>query len=270
MSARAIPPDHARRAYDVFAGFYDDFTADHDYERWVGMVAGLVQAIGAPGLVLLDVACGTGSSFEPLLARGYTITATDVSPAMVAEARRKAGDRIDVQVHDMRALPALGRFDVVWCLGEAVNYLHTRDELVAAFASARRNLRDGGLFVFDTAALGAFRSIFSSLLVIPGDDRVLVLDGKGSPDVAEGGASEVWIDRMIRDGDGCWRREQSVHHHRHHPQDAIRRALERSGFELTAVRGSTPGEPLHAVADDLRHTKLVFAARQVRASDAGR
>jgi SAM-dependent methyltransferase len=270
MSRGAIPLDHALRAYEVFAGFYDDFTSDHDYEQWVGKVESLVRELGQTGRTVLDVACGTGSSFEPLLARGYAITATDISPAMVTEARRKAGGRVAVHVHDMRALPVLGRFDVVLCLGEAVNYLHSEDELLAAFAGARRNLCAGGLFVFDAVALGAFRSIFSSLSVSPAADRVIVLDGKGSPDLKEGGEAEVRIERMIRDREGRWRREQSVHHHRHHPKDALRAALERSGFELAAVRGCTADEPLHSTADDLRHTKLLFAARKLRVIDEGR
>lgn len=260
MSSGIIPLDHARRAYDVFAGFYDDFTSDHDYDQWVGKVETLVRELGAPGHSVLDVACGTGSSFAPLLARGYSITAVDISPAMVDAARLKAGEGIRLHVEDMRALPALGRFDVVWCLGEAVNYLHSERELLAAFGGARRNLRAGGVLVFDTVSLGTFRSVFSSLSVSPSDDRVLVLDGRGSPELDEGGSADVCIERLVRE-DARWRRERCLHHHRHHTGECLRGALERSGFELAAVRGATPGEPLDSAADELRHTKLVFAAR---------
>jgi SAM-dependent methyltransferase len=264
MSVAAIPPDHARRAYDVFAAFYDDFTSDHDYDGWVGKVEGLVRALGAPGRAVLDLACGTGSSFAPLISRGYAVTAADVSPAMAAEAARKGGDRITVHVADMRELPVLGDFDLVWCLGEAVNYLHDRHELLSAFAGVRRNLRAGGLFVFDTVTLGSFRSIFASLSVTAGEQRVLVLDGKGATDLPSGGAAEVDIERLIRGDDGRWRRERSVHLHRHHPEPALRAALERSGFHVEAVRGSRPDEPLDPEPDELRHSKLVYAARRER------
>ena len=264
MSAAAIPLDHARRAYDVFAPFYDDFTADHDYDAWVGKVERLVRELGAPGRSVLDLACGTGSSFAPLLSLGYEITGADVSPAMAAEASRKCGGRVPVHVEDMRELPALGRFDLVWCLGEAVNYLHSRAELAAALAGVRRNLRDGGLFVFDTVSLGSFRSIFSGLSVTAAENRVLVLDGKGAIDLGEGGAAEVEIERLVRDGEGRWRREKTVHLHRHHPQRALRKTLEAGGFQMEAVRGSSYGEPLDPEPDELRHAKLVFAARRGR------
>jgi SAM-dependent methyltransferase len=270
MSVVAIPPDHARRAYDVFAGFYDDFTADHDYDGWVGKVEAMARGLGAPGRDVLDLACGTGSSFVPLLSRGYRITATDVSPAMAAAARRKGRGRVPVHVADMRRLPLLGRFDLVWCLGEAVNYLHDRSELAASFDGVRRNLREGGLFVFDTVTLGSFRSILSSLSVIAGAERVLVLDGKGSPDLGEGEAAEAEIERLIRDDEGRWRRERTVHIHRHHPEAALRAALEAGGFHVEAICGSRPDEPLDPEPDELRHAKLVYAARCGRPSTEGR
>jgi SAM-dependent methyltransferase len=270
MAAAAIPHDHARRAYDVFASFYDDFTADHDYDGWVGKVEAMVRELGVPGREVLELACGTGSDFAPLMSLGYAITATDVSPAMAAEARRKADGRVPVHVADMRELPVLGRFDVVWCLGEAVNYLHSAQELAATFAGVRRNLRVGGLFVFDAVTLGSFRSIFSSLSVTAGEDRVLVLDGNGSPHLAEGGAAEVCIERLVRDHERRWRREKSVHLHRHHPEDTLRAALEQGGFHVEAVRGTTPGELLDPEPDELRHHKLVIAARRGRASSGRR
>ena len=270
MSGAAIPLDHARRAYEVFAPFYDDFTADHDYDAWVGKIERLVRELGSPGRSVLDLACGTGSSFAPLLSLGYEITGVDVSPAMAAEASRKCGGRVPVHVEDMRELPVLGRFDLVWCLGEAVNYLHAEEELLASFAGVRRNLREGGLLVFDTVTLGSFRSIFSSLSVTADAARVLVLDGKGNAAMPEGGTAEVEIERLFRDDGGRWRREKTFHLHRHHPQRVLREALEAGGLHVEAVRGSSYGEPLDPEPDELHHAKLVFAARRTHASNERR
>ena len=44
------------------------------------------------GRRLLDVACGTGKSFIPMLERGWEVTACDISAAMVEVARGKVGD----------------------------------------------------------------------------------------------------------------------------------------------------------------------------------
>jgi len=89
----APPPDHAVRANDVFAGFYDDFTSHHDHADWTGRLERLARDAGLRGRRLLDVACGTGGSFLPMLERGYEVTACDASAAMVARAAEKAAGR---------------------------------------------------------------------------------------------------------------------------------------------------------------------------------
>ncbi len=144
---------HARLAYDAFAPFYDAFTADHDYGAWTRDLEALAVRAGLRGRRLLDVACGSGKSFLPFLERGYEVTACDVSPAMAALAAEKAGDRARVEVHDMRALPVLGAFDLVVCLDDAVNYLLEPGEVVSALRGMRRNLAPGGVLVFDVNCL---------------------------------------------------------------------------------------------------------------------
>src|SRR3954467_1742905 len=131
-----LPASQARPAYDALASTYDAFTADYDYERWLTVLHGLAAEHGAQGRRLLDVACGTGRSFEPMLRRGYEVMACDISPAMVDRATARlarSGGR--AAVADMRRLPDWGTFDLVTCLDDAVNYLHSEADLNAAFAS---------------------------------------------------------------------------------------------------------------------------------------
>src|SRR3954451_24769151 len=97
--------DHARLTYDAFAPDYDAFTAHHDYAAWTADIERLALGCGLSGHRLLDVACGTGKSFLPMLDRGYDGTAGDLSPAMAKLAAAKARDRARVEVHDLRALP---------------------------------------------------------------------------------------------------------------------------------------------------------------------
>ena len=108
---------HARDAYDVFADFYDAFTAHYDHDRWARTLEQLAIDAGLSGKRLLDLACGTGLSLPPMAARGYDVVACDVSPRMAAVARNRAGHCADVHVHDMRRMPQLGEFDLIWSLG---------------------------------------------------------------------------------------------------------------------------------------------------------
>jgi SAM-dependent methyltransferase len=71
---------------------------------------------------VLDVACGTGKSFRPLLRRGYEVTGCDISPPMLEQAPAGAPG-VRLVPADMRALPDLGAFDLVTCLDDALNYL---------------------------------------------------------------------------------------------------------------------------------------------------
>jgi SAM-dependent methyltransferase len=258
------PADHALCAYEAFAPFYDTFTAQHENGEWTRMVLEAARDAGLRGRRLLDVACGTGESFVAMLERGFEVTACDVSPAMARIARRKAAGRASVAVHDMRELPVLGEFDLVWCLGDSLNYMQDSGELEAALTGMRRNLAPAGVVAFDVNTLATFRGVYSSLLVIPGEREVIVLEGHGSRDLAAGGSASVWIDRLGARDDGSWERRRSVHHHRHHTVAGIERAIAAAGLETVARRGSSL-RGLEADADEGRHIKTVYLARHARA-----
>src|SRR5919112_2530262 len=75
-------------AYATFAPFYEQFTRDYDYDRWLRRLERLARIHGLTGRRVLDVGCGTGKSLRPLLALGYDGDGCDVSGAMLREAAR--------------------------------------------------------------------------------------------------------------------------------------------------------------------------------------
>lgn len=254
--------EHALDAYERLAPAYDALTAHHDHTRWAELLEARARAAGLDGRRLLDVGCGTGNMLAPMVARGYAATGVDISPGMVAEARRKLPADVELVVADMRVLPTIGEHDLVWCVGDALNYLDDEDDLAAAFDGFRRNLAPGGVVVFDVNTLGTFRRLYSSMLVVPAAERVIVLEGRGSVALASGGTAIAWIDRLEPDDAGWWKRERSVHRHRHHPQQTVRRALARGALDCHAVHGCSIDGPLDAPLDELRHSKAVYIARQ--------
>ncbi|MGH2948658.1 MAG: class I SAM-dependent DNA methyltransferase [Solirubrobacteraceae bacterium] len=259
-SGEVAGPDHARRAYDAFAPYYDAFTAHHDYESWTASLEGLARQAGLSGRRLLDLACGTGKSFLPFLDRGYRVTACDISPAMLDLARRRANGRAQLLEADVRDLPALGAFDLVTFLDDAVNYLDSAAELEAAFAGIARNLAPGGVLVFDANTLATFRRLYSSCLVVQAEGRVLTLRGRGSDRLAPGGLAVAHLDALVEQSDGWWSETRSVHRHRHHPEATIRAALEHAGLRCVAAHGQHLDGRVDPVADDLRHSKVVYLA----------
>ena len=108
----------------------------------------LVAAVGVmPGDRVLDVACGTGAvaiAAARAAAPDGSVTATDLSPSMVEEARAAAareGASVSVEIGDAaRVVADDGAFDVVLC-GFGIFFL---PDAGAALAEWRRVLRPGG------------------------------------------------------------------------------------------------------------------------------
>lgn len=257
--------DPVRATYDAFAGFYDAFTEHHDYAAATARLEEAAVTAGLSGHRMLDLACGTGKSFLPMLDRGYEITGVDLSPPMLERAARRAAGRARLVPGDLRSLPDLGAFDLAWSLGEALSYLLTEEELAAALAGAARCLAPGGVLLFDLATLRTFRTLLAGLLVQPGADRVLVLDGHGDAALEPGGTVTVRIEELARGEDGRWSRVRTEHRHRHHPVELIEALVRGAGLELVAAHGSRPDGTLVPVVDEGRHVKSVFIARRGRA-----
>jgi SAM-dependent methyltransferase len=251
------PPSAALDGYAALAAHYDDFTAEYEYDNWIDGLERLALAHGLAGKRLLDVACGTGKSFMPFLARGYEVTACDLSPEMVAAAEAKvAGLGVELFVADMRELPWVGEFDLITCLDDSVNYLLEDDDLARALERIRRQLAPGGLVVFDCNTALTYRTAFRAQFVRESDAAFFAWRGEGS---SEGGLATASIDVFAR-GEPGWVRRTSRHVQRHHTRRAVKAAAAAAGLRLVAARGQLPGGRLEAGPDESRHNKIVYVA----------
>lgn len=242
-------------AYERLAPVYDDFTDGYDHDAWIGRLERIARNHGANGPRVLDVACGTGKSFAPLLERGYDVWACDISPGMVDRARRCAGiDPDRVLVADMRELPELGAFELITCLDDAVNYLLGADDLLAAFAGVARLLAPDGVYVFDVNTLATYRAGFAVDAIFERPLAAATWRGETIGPIEPGALCAASI-AFADDGDGV-----SRHIQRHHPEPAIRRALASAGLACRAVLGQSTGGVLHEEPDEDAHTKLVYVA----------
>jgi SAM-dependent methyltransferase len=263
---QTITTSPALAAYEEFAPHYDTFTADYDYDRWLDALERLLLEHGLPGRRILDIACGSGKSFSPLLARGYEVSGCDLSPSMVRLAQQKvpygAGR---IRVADMRDLHVMGEFDAALCLCDSINYLLDVEDLEAFFTGAAANLRPGGLLAFDANTLATYRSAFVGDSVVESDTRFMCWRGQGDPDAEPGTVSQALIETFELSGEGRWERSCSVHVQRHHTHDDIADALEAADLELLRVLGQSSGARLHDDFDELVHHKVLYLARRPRA-----
>ena len=98
---------------------------------------------------ILDVACGIGTQALALAARGFRVTARDVSEGAIARLRREADTRglaVDAAVADMRAVASTvtAPFDVVLAFDNSIPHLLSDADIELAFRQFRAVLRPGG------------------------------------------------------------------------------------------------------------------------------
>lgn len=242
--------------YDSLAPAYDLLTADYDHDRWVIRLLDLTATHGLRRGRALDVACGTGSSFVPLLDAGYDVTACDLSPKMVSIATARAGDRAEVTVADMRHLPRWEAFDLVTCLDDAVNHLDSLADVERTLDGIRENLVPGGRLVFDANTLSAYASPPDR--VVADARRVVAWHGQAAALGEPGGVCEVRLDLFEDDGDGRWSRRRFSQPHRHHRIADLEALVHKVGMQVLALAGQRPGAVLDDHVDESLHHKAVF------------
>lgn len=249
--------DASKQAYEVLAPSYDAFTLGfgYKYETWTATLLAKAEEEGLRGNRLLDVACGTGFSFIPLLDRGWQVTGCDVSAAMVEGARAKVGDRAELVVADMRELPVLGEFDLIWAINTPLIYLLGGEELEATLAGMRRNLAPDGLALFDTMTMKTARTFFSERFEVERDGKRFTWTGKlGAGEVKPGSVGGGRLEEA-----GKPERAQD-HAMRHFSEDEFRAAIAAAGLRCERVFGEKDGE-LQAGLDEDVHSVAVYFCR---------
>lgn len=103
---------------------------------------------------VLELGCGTGRVAVALARRGLTVTGVDVSPAMLAIARERAGGTAGLSLieADMCTLDLGERFDAVIVPLGGLQHLEDVDAVVEAMAVIARHLAPEGLAVIDVEA----------------------------------------------------------------------------------------------------------------------
>jgi SAM-dependent methyltransferase len=251
-------------AYESLAPLYDAFTYDHDYEDWMRSLLAVAARHGLQGQRAVDVACGTGRSTLPLVQAGFEVAGYDLSPAMLAVARRRLGPTVPLLAADMRDLRGSSDADLVTCLDDAINYLLDDDALYEGLAGLASLLAPGGLLIFDTNTSRTYREVFGGTRAFERDGVLFAWRGHSDGDFEPSSLAAATVDAVWKPNDADqWRRITSEHVQRHHTRASVATALARTGLIARSVYGQTPDGVLHDEPQELIHTKLIFAAQPV-------
>lgn len=105
-----------------------------------------------PAPSVLDVACGAGRHAHAFARAGLSVTANDLSPFLLDQAKKQAAaEGIDLEFsrQDMRAIRFERRFDLVAQLFSSFGYFDTDQEDCEVIASIAALLQPGGWYVLD-------------------------------------------------------------------------------------------------------------------------
>lgn len=97
---------------------------------------------------VLDATCGTGSQVFYLTKNGFQVTGSDINPDMLEVAEESFPELCDCfNLGDMCSV-ALGKFDVVISMFNAVGHL-TKIDFQNAVSNLKSNLVKDGIYIFD-------------------------------------------------------------------------------------------------------------------------
>lgn len=223
-------------AYGRFAGVYDIFMDNVNYDEWTDyIIEALVQDGIKDGLVL-ELGCGTGTVTEMLAGAGYDMIGIDNSEEMLAEAmekRAESGHDILYLLQDMQDLELYGTVRAVVSVCDSMNYVTEPEDLEYVFALVNNYLDPGGLFIFDMNTVYKYQEMI-------GDSTIAENREEGSfiwenTYDEESGINEYALTLFLPDTDGRYEKVEEVHYQRAYPLEQIKTLLQSSGLKLLAV-----------------------------------
>lgn len=152
-----IPPGVSRGLWDYLhdaelAGRYDERLAGTPLAE-VDVVFTLEQF--PPAGRVVDLGCGTGRLLAALAARGFDCVGVDLSPEMLAVARRKvpAAEFVQANLVELDALPDAS-FDAAACLFSTLGMIGGADNRRRVLGHFARILKPGGVLVLHAHSKG--------------------------------------------------------------------------------------------------------------------
>ncbi|MBW4633623.1 MAG: class I SAM-dependent methyltransferase [Iphinoe sp. HA4291-MV1] len=142
--------------FNNYARYYDILYRDKDYVGEARFIHQLIQTYAPNAQNILELGCGTGNHAIFLAKEGYQIHGVDLSQEMLQKADSRLwqfypelASQLKFTHGDIRHLRLNQTFDVILSLFHVISYQTTNEDLLAAFATVKKHLKSGGIFIFD-------------------------------------------------------------------------------------------------------------------------
>ena len=220
----------------LYSECYDLMYADKSYDKEAEFVVTALKRGGIESGSVLSIGAGTLNYETRIAAQGYSIHGIDQSQAMLDLGREKLAalgiSGISLEKGDMLALPKYERaFDAALIMFNVLGYCRNEEEAGRVFAGVARNIRPGGVFMFDCWNRQA-------VLADPPQSRWKKFSGGGrelyrltEARPSGDGAVDLRIELIQIAADGSVRRGLETHEVRSWSPDSLIEIAARHGFE---------------------------------------
>lgn len=216
-------------SYTAIGGLFEYLNSDCGYQKWsqylIKKLAPLPQ-----GSVGLDMGCGNGYFTRALYRAGYNMTGMDISPQMLSaavEAARGEGLPIEFLQGDISRFSLPKQVDFITAINDCINYIPPQ-KLAKTFACVHKNIRRGGMFIFDISAPKKLvEELGNNLIVKDFPKATLIWYNTLKEDRVE-----MDLTLFVLGPDGKYTRADEEQTQYIHTEKSITEALSAAGFEV--------------------------------------
>ena len=136
---------------NLFYSYYDALFQSKDYSKETDLIFKLSKKYGikSPKKVL-EIGCGTGNHTKFLAQKSANLIAIDIDPKMVAIARQKIKQTINLKIiHSSVENLKQDKFDLIVAMFNVVTYIPTEKQLLEFMKAVASKLNREAIFIFD-------------------------------------------------------------------------------------------------------------------------
>ncbi|MDY3006436.1 class I SAM-dependent methyltransferase [Anaerococcus sp. AGMB00486] len=213
--------------YKDFAYIYDKLSFDLEYEKYSQNIKRLCDEYKIKKVKMLELACGTGMLTQYFFDDFDHIDALDLSQSMLEVFSKKhQEDNVSLYNYNMVDFLNENSYDLIVILLDSINYVTDEDELRKLFKNSYKNLKEGGLLVFDINSAYKMDQVFgSNSFVYEYEDIFYTRDN-----IKEGDIIDMELNFFIKNNDGSYKRIVENQIERYYSIDFMKALLKNNNF----------------------------------------
>lgn len=149
--------------YKDFAYIYDKLSFDLNYEKYAQNIKSLVIKNKLKREKMLELACGSGMLTNHFFDFYEKIDALDLSKCMLEVFSNKyQNENVSLYNYDMVDFQNENTYDLIVILLDSINYILDEIDLKKLMENSYKNLKKGGLLIFDINSEYKMKEVFGS------------------------------------------------------------------------------------------------------------